>query len=164
MKTFIFLFLVLLAAVAGFAALNWSALSVPMALSLGIAAVEVPLGWLMLGLLAGVSVFFLLWVIATQISAIREARRLSDELEVTSDLARLAEANRFAELRQFVDRELKSQSRQAEASDQALTAKLSDLQRDLRTAIEESGNSLAAYFGRLEDQIERDLPRAGRRS
>jgi hypothetical protein len=163
MKTFIFLCFVLFAAIAGFIALNWSALSAPMTLSLGVAAIQEPLGWVMLGLLAVVSVFFLLWIVAAQISATREARSLSRELEVTNDLAREAEAYRYAELHQYIAKEIKTQSGREEASHQALLAKLSDLQKDLRTAIEESGNSLTAYFGRLEDQIERDHPHAGRR-
>ena len=52
--------LVVLAAVALFAALNWSAFLAPATLSFGFAQVQAPLGLIMLGLLAIVIALFLM--------------------------------------------------------------------------------------------------------
>ena len=48
--------------------------------------------------------------------------------------------------------------KQAEADAEAraaVLARLDQLDRDLRSAIEESGNTLSAYIGELDDRLER---------
>jgi hypothetical protein len=153
MKTWIFFFILLSAAVAGIAALNWAAISMPVRLSLGAAEIKAPLGWILLGPLAVVSVFFLLWIVALQFSAIRRAHKQARDLEESYALAAEAESFRFTELRQFVTTELKNQSDRIEAYNQELLAKLDGIRQDLRTDIQESGNALAAHFGELEDEL-----------
>jgi hypothetical protein len=52
---------------------------------------------------------------------------------------------------------LKIESTKAEAkvneSQAALQSRIDKLERDLRAGIEESGNTLAAYIGELEDRL-----------
>ena len=125
-----------------FAALNWATFTTPTALSLGVATVQGPLGLIMLGLLAGVSALFLAWVIYLQGSVLLETRRQARELQAQRDLADKAEASRFTELRQFIESEFARQ----------------------RGVIEQTGNSLSAFIGELEDRLEHgrlppDVPR-----
>jgi uncharacterized integral membrane protein len=131
------LILVLLGA---FALVNWDAFTTASTLSVGVASFQAPLGLILLGLFAFMAVLFTVWAIAMQASALREARRQTRELQAQRDLADRAEASRFTELR-------------AE-----LLARLDRMEADGRTALEQTGNSLAAQLGELQDRLERDRP------
>jgi uncharacterized integral membrane protein len=98
--------LVVLALIALFAALNWTAFVAPTTLSFGVAQVQAPLGLIMLGLLAVLTTLFLLYVVYLQTSVIFEWRRHAKELQTQRELADQAEASRFTELRTHVDTRL----------------------------------------------------------
>lgn len=95
--------LVALAAVAVFAVLNWSVIMAPTTLSLGFAEVQAPLGLVLLGLIALLSVLFLVYAVYLQSSVLLEARRHARELQASRELADQAEASRFTELRDRVE-------------------------------------------------------------
>jgi uncharacterized integral membrane protein len=118
--------LVILVAVAIFAALNWSAFMAPTTLSLGVAQIQAPLGLIMLGLVAVLTTLFLLYVVYLQTSVLLEARRHAKQLQVQRELADQAEASRFTELRTYLE------------------SRLSELE-----------NSLSAHIGELRDRLER---------
>jgi hypothetical protein len=88
-----------------------------------------------------------------------ESRRHAQELQVNRELADRAEASRFTELRSFLEVELQKLARPggepALASEAAILARLDRLEKDVLTAVDESGNSLAASLGELEDRLER---------
>ncbi|MBA3035800.1 MAG: LapA family protein [Desulfobacterium sp.] len=146
--------LIILVAITAFAALNWSVFTTPATLSLGVTVIQAPLGLVMLGLLAFLSAVFLVFVIYLQTSVLLEARRHARELHANRELANQAETSRFTELREFVEAELKRQANSGAESSAALMVRLDQLDRDLRSAVEQSGNTLAAYIGELEDRIE----------
>ncbi|MFQ6759221.1 MAG: LapA family protein [Deltaproteobacteria bacterium] len=150
------LFLLLtVAAIAVFTALNWSAFMAPATLSLGVANVQAPLGLVMLGLVAFLAALFLVFVVYLQTSVLLEARRHARELQANRELADQAEASRFTELRGFLEAELKREAGLNAESRAIVLARLDQLDRDLRSAVEQSGNTLAAYIGELEDRLER---------
>ena len=150
------LFLLLtVAAIAVFTALNWSAFMAPATLSLGVANVQAPLGLVMLGLVAFLAALFLVFVVYLQTSVLLEARRHARELQANRELADQAEASRFTELRGFLEAELKREAGLNAESRVVVLARLDQLDRDLRSAVEQSGNTLAAYIGELEDRLER---------
>jgi len=122
-------FVVVLAVVALFALANWGAFTALAPLSLGVTTVQAPLGLIMLGLMVFVCVLFTAWVIAMQAAALLEARRQTKALQAQRDLADRAEASRFTELR-----------------------------ADLMARLDEMANANAAYFGQLEDRLERAQP------
>ncbi len=161
------LFLVVVLVVIGlFAALNWGVFMAPTTLSLGVASIEAPLGLVMLGFLAVLTALFLMFVVYVQASVVVETRRHARELKANRDLADQAEASRFTELRRFLEVELKKLADLDGESKLVLQTRLDQLDRSLRSAIEESGNSVAAYIGELEDLVEkrkddqtRELPR-----
>lgn len=155
MKTRTLFLLLILVVIAGFSALNWSAFTTPTTLSLGVAAVQAPLGLLMLGLLIFVSAVFLVFVVYLQTTVLLDARQHARELHSNRKLADQAEASRFTELRGFLDAELKRQLVQDAESRAAVLARLDQLDRDLRIAVEQSGNSLAASIGELEDRFDK---------
>jgi uncharacterized integral membrane protein len=149
------LLLLILIAIAAFAALNWEAFLSPTDLSLGFTTVSIPLGLFMLGLLVIVTTLFLAFVVYLQGSVLFEARRHSRELQANRELADRAEASRFTELRAFLETEMAKQSFQSEVANDKLLARIDKLEVEFQSFIEQSGNTLAAYIGELEDRLEK---------
>ncbi|MEO8627071.1 MAG: LapA family protein [Betaproteobacteria bacterium] len=150
------LLLIVLAAIAIFAAVNWSAFVTPTPLSLVVTTVQAPLGLVMLALTALLTVMFLVFVVYLQSSVLFESRRYARELQAQRQLADQAEASRFTELRSFIETELRTHAGGSGDSKADLLARLGQTEDRLRAAIEQSGNTLAAYIGELEDRLERD--------
>ncbi len=149
------LLLIVLLAVTVFAALNWRAFVEPTTLSLAVGTVEAPLGLVMLGVTALLTVLFLVYVVYLQTTVLFDARRHARELRANRELADQAEASRFTALRTFLEAELTKLAGQDAGARTAMEEKLDRISQELRTAVEESNNSLAAYIGELEDRIER---------
>lgn len=148
MRARLLILIVLLALIAGFAALNWATFTTPTSLSLGFASVEAPLGMVMLAILAGVVLLFVAYMAFWQGRLLVEARRHSKELQAQRTLADQAEASRFTELRGAL----------AEAVDRLMAR--GDENRDaLRTAMREDANSLAAMIAELDDRAARGADR-----
>ena len=163
LRTAVLLFL--LAAVALFTVLNWSAFTTPTRLTLIVTTVEAPLGMLMLILTAAIIVAFLVFLVYLQTSTALETRRLAKELHNQRELADRAEASRFTELRNFVTQELAALRTFSDEADAKLVSRLESAEQALRTDIEHAGNTLAAYIGELEHQLESskaDRPAADR--
>ena len=122
------LLIIVLLAVAVFAALNWGIITAPTTLSLGFAEVQAPLGLVLLGMLAILTALFLFYLVYLQTSVLLEHRRHARELEAQRQLADEAEASRFTELRTHLD-----------------------------TRLGEIENSLAAHVGELRGELRGDL-------
>jgi uncharacterized integral membrane protein len=146
--------LIVLGAVAIFAAINWNAFTAPTTLSLVIATVEAPLGLILLVVLGLLTLLFLLYVVYLQSSILVENRRNARELQAQRELADQSEASRFSQLRSFLEQELGGLEGKNEESKLAVLAKLEALERELRSVVEQSGNTLAAYIGEIEDRLE----------
>lgn len=155
MKLHTLLLLLLLVVIGAFATLNWGVFLSPTDLSLGFTTVNMPLGLIMLGLLAVVTTLFLAFVVYLQGSVLFEARRHSRELHANRELADRAEASRFTELRAFLEEELAKQSIQNGDAKDTLLARIDKLELEFRSFMEQSGNTLAAYIGELEDRLEK---------
>jgi len=156
MKIRTFVFILILGAIAALAALNWETFNTPTELWLGVTTIYAPLGIVMLGLTAILTAFFLTFIIYLQSSVLLEARRHAKELQVNRELADQAEASRFTELRHFIETELQSVVRQDGETRTALLARLDRLDASVVAAVDQSGNSLAAQIGEVEDRLERD--------
>lgn len=153
--------LLVLGTTAGFSALNWDAFITPTTLSLGVADVEAPIGVIMLGVVTFLTAYFLVFVIYVQGAALFDSRRHAQELQANRELADKAEASRFTELRSFITTELQQLGRQREntessaSSDSVMLARLDRIEKEVLAAVEQSGNSLAATLGEIEDRLER---------
>ena len=155
MKTRTLFLILVLVVIGGFSVLNWGAFLTPTALSLGVAEVQAPLGLIMLGALVMVAAVFLVYILYLQTTVLLDTRQHTKELQSNRKLADQAEASRFTELRVFLEAELKRQLVQDAESRAAVVARIDQLERDLRMAVEQSGNSLAASLGELEDRLDR---------
>jgi hypothetical protein len=54
-----------------------------------------------------------------------------------------------------LESELRKLGEKTEESKIAVLAKLEGVERELRAVVEQSGNTLAAYIGEIEDRLER---------
>lgn len=149
------LLLVIVGAIAIFAALNWSAFMAPTTLSLGFTEVQAPLGLVLLGMIAFLTTLFLVFIVYLQTSVLLEARRHAKELNANRELADQAEASRFTDLRGYLEAEMQRVSDRDAQAMATVLARLDDVERDLRSTVEQSGNTLAAYIGELEDRLDR---------
>jgi len=147
--------LIVLGAVAIFAAINWKAFMAPTTLSVVFATVEAPLGLILLAVVGLLSLLFLLYVVYLQSSVLMENRRNARELQAQRELAEQVEASRISQLRSFLESELSRLGEKTEESKVVVLAKLEALERELRSVVEQSGNTLAAYIGEIEDRLER---------
>ena len=93
-------------AILAFVGLNWTAMNTPTNLSLGFTEVRAPLGLVLLGLMALLSVVFVALVAYTQGTVLMETRRHAKELAAQRELADKAEASRFTDLRAHLDKEI----------------------------------------------------------
>jgi len=149
------LVLLVIGVMAVFAAVNWSSFMAPMTLSLLFATIQAPLGLIMLGFNALLTALFLLFIAYLQASLLVDTRRHARELQAQRTLADQAEASRIAELRSYLEAELPKLAEGISESRVALETRLDRLDRDLRSVVEQAGNTLAAYIGELEDRLER---------
>ena len=150
------IFVLILGAIGALAALNWETFTTPTDLWLGVTTVHAPLGVVMLGLIAVLLAFFLTFIIYLQSSVLLEARRHARELQANRELADQAEASRFTELRRFIEGELQGRSLQESEARTALLARLDRLDASIAAVVDQTGNSLAAQIGEIEDRLERD--------
>ncbi|NDP39233.1 MAG: LapA family protein [Rhodoferax sp.] len=155
MKIRTLLLLLVLSVIIGFAALNWATFLAPTTLSLGLADVQAPLGLVMLGLLVFVTGMFLVFVLYLQTTVLFDTRQHAKELQTNRNLADQAEASRFTELRSFLELELKKQLDQDGHSRAAVLTRIDQMEGTLRLVVEQSGNSLAASLGELEDRLDK---------
>lgn len=155
MKAPTLLLLVVLTGIVVFAGVNWGVITAPTTVSLLVTDIQAPLGLIMFGLTVLVTVLFLIFAAYLQTTVLLDARRHSRELQAQRELADKAEASRFTDLRMYLDAELRKLGEQVAESRVGVTSRIDLAQQDLRTTIEESGNSLAAHIGELEDRLER---------
>jgi hypothetical protein len=155
------LIFVVLGLVAVFSALNWSAFIAPTVLSLGFTTVEAPLGLILLAIVGLLTLLFLVYVTYLQSTVLFETRRHSRELQAQRELAEQAEASRFNQLRAFIETELEKVAGEIEQSKSLLLTRLDQIERAFRTGLEQTGNSLAASIGELEDRFDSSVGKSG---
>jgi uncharacterized integral membrane protein len=149
------LIVLVLGVVVVFALLNWSVFTAPTILSVGFTTFDAPLGLILLGAIGALTLLFLIYLVYLQATALMESRQYSRELKNQRELADRAEESRFTELRSSLETELGRIANQMADSNTAMNTRLDGLAHDLRSAIEQSTNSLSAYIGEIEDRLER---------
>lgn len=144
-----------LGTIAAFAAVNWGSFMTPTSLSLLFTTIHAPLGLIMLGFTVLLTAMFLVFIAYLQASLLIDTRRHTREMQTQRALAEQAEASRFTDLRNFMEAEMRKLVEQVAESKTAVETRLDQFERNLHTAVEETGNTLAAYIGEFEDRLER---------
>jgi uncharacterized integral membrane protein len=152
MSVRIVVLLLLFSALAVFTAVNWPAFIATTPLSLLVTTVEAPLGLIMLVITVALAVLFIAYAIYLQTSVLLEARQHARELKAQRELADQAEASRFTALQNFLEGELMQLGAEAKQTRAELMTRLEQTERALRTSVEQSGNTLAAYLGEIEER------------
>lgn len=147
-----------LAVLAGFALLNWGAFMAPSTLSLGFTVLQAPLGMIMLVFTGVISALFLAYILFQQAGVILEARRFAKDLKTSRELADKSEASRFTEMRSFLESELRKLEAQSAAGTRELGARIEHMETLMQDKLAESTRVLSAYFGEVEDKLDRSLP------
>jgi len=137
-----------------FAALNWTAMISPVPLSLLFAETDAPLGLILLSATGILTLLFIAFVVYIQSSTLMLIKRLNRELETQRELADKAEASRFTQLRTYLENALQSQKKQNTENHQQMEARLAETEANIRAVIEETGRTLSAYIGELENRLE----------
>jgi uncharacterized integral membrane protein len=145
----------ILALIAIFAAINWTAFLAPTSLSLIFTEFQAPLGVVMLGIVILLTAVFLLYILALQTSVLFENRRLTKQLESQRDLADQAERSRFTDLRGYLQGELEQLNRRQTEQQTLLATRLDQLQKDIHLRVQQTENAVAAQVGELDDRLQR---------
>ena len=142
-----------------FVALNLEEFNRLSLLSLGFTHVQAPLAMIMLLALAAALLIFLLFSAYAKSAYLIDNRRSSKELKAQRELADKAETSRFNDLQQYLAAESHSMADREAQTTLRLDERLSRLQDDLESSIEQSTNTLAASIGELEDRVEQAVGR-----
>lgn len=139
------LLLLILAAVAAFAALDWSAITTPTEIRLVLTRVEAPLGVVLLLVAGGVSALsgvFLTWI---ETPVMLETPRYARELAAQRQLAGAAEAPRYTGLGACLRGGMATLRALAEGKSEDVIARLGRVEQQLRGEIDGAGNTLSAH-------------------
>ncbi len=147
-----------LALIALFAALNWPAIVAPTEVFLLFAHTQAPLGLVLLALLAIEAVAFLTYIAVMQAQRLTDTRRLMHEAREQRELAEKAETSRYTELRQWLKQELSTLRQDVSTVAGEVGAQTRRLDDNLRQALTDTGNGLAAQLGEIEDKLDRQAP------
>lgn len=136
--------LVVLLLVASFLVLNWGAITAVAKFSLVFTTVEAPVGLVMLSIIVLLVATFAGYVIVWQGASLLDARRRDKQLQAQRQLAEQAEASRFVALRDQIREEFAR-----------LADRIAQAEEGVRAEIRDSGNSLAASLGEIDDRLQR---------
>jgi len=153
--------LVVLTLIVVFTAVNWSVIMAPTTISMLVTDVQAPLGLILVSITLLLTALFLIFVVYLQTNSLLDGRRHSRELATQRELADKAEASRFTDLRGYLDIELRRIADQVAESRTITTSRLDQVERELRTAVDQAGNTLAAYIGELEDRLDKGVEAKG---
>jgi uncharacterized integral membrane protein len=155
MKFLNLIILLVLVGIAVFAIANWQAIITPVSLSLFFTDTTAPLGLILLTMTSLLVLLFLAFVVYMQSSTLMLRKRLNKEVEAQRKLADEAEASRITELKTYLQAELQQLSNQNAEIHQKTANRLSELDASVKSVVEETGATLTAYIGELEDRLEK---------
>ena len=141
-RTLLVVFVVFLAAIFVFA--NRQVFAAPASFHFLFGTVDIPIGVVMLALIALIVLTFAVYVALWQSTLLIDYRRQARQLEAQRSLADDAEASRFTELRLVLQQEMAKLDQRLEASLDAL-----------RSEVHDTEHSIAATLGEMDDRLRR---------
>jgi uncharacterized integral membrane protein len=146
--------------VAGFAAQNWAEFTRATTLNFGVVQESAPLGLILLGLLALVTLAFVATTAAMHSRNLKETRQHNRALHAQTELAEKAEVSRFTELRQLMDTHLREMRQRDSIQHTEMEKTVRQQHGELRNQLEQMYHLLASRMGELERRIDlrRDRP------
>ena len=157
MRVRMLILLLVVLAVAGFAAQNWPEFTRTTTLNFGVAQAEAPLGLILLTLLGIALVFFLASAGAMRTQGLMESRQHAKALHAQRELADKAEASRFTDLRQMLDSHLRDSRQRETLVNTELDKTMAQHQRELRNQLEQMYHLLTSRLTELERRLDSRL-------
>jgi uncharacterized membrane protein len=154
--------LIVFACLFAFIGLNWAEFSATSTLSFGFTVVQMPVGFVMLGVLLVVVALFSTYVMYLQANWALQQRRVFSELELQRKLADQAEASRTAELLARVNTTFDLLTQSLAATAGALEQKIALASEASQRAVSEASHSLSAHLGEVEDKLDKAMAPAAR--
>jgi uncharacterized membrane protein YccC len=139
--------------VAAFAALNWPEFTRDEPLSFGVATATVPLGLVMLTLLAVVLAVFLVSSAIQESRYLLDHRRHSRALQAQRELAERAESSRFTDLRQHLDTHLRESRHRDQVMATEVEKRLMASHSELREHFDRMFNALLSRLSDIESRL-----------
>jgi hypothetical protein len=103
---------------------------------------------------------FLAYIVVQQAGMLLETRRTAKELKGQREVADQAEASRFAEMRAYLEAEMRRVEAQSNAGTREVGARIEKMEQAVQATLDESGRTLLAYLAEIEDKLDRALPPA----
>ena len=104
---------------------------------------------------------FTVYILILRTTMLMDARRYERELSAQQKLAEQAEASRLSELRNQLEQSFAEMHDTTDTTRKELGTRLDNMEQTLRNVVEESGRSLSAYIGEVEDKLDRRSPPPG---
>lgn len=136
-----------------FTAANWPVLTTPTPLSFVVFSVEGPLGVILLGVSIILTLLVVAYALLLRTSWLMESHRLNRQVEEQRELAEKAESSRIIALQEMLDREFENLKVSLQNVGEAGVARTESAERLLAKTIEDSGNSVMAHLGYLDDKL-----------
>lgn len=155
MNTRTLLLLLMIAIVGVFAAINWTAFTTVTPLWLLFATVQAPLGLIMLALIALAILVALAFAAHLKTTMLLESRQHARDMQAQRKLADTTEASRLTDLHEALEAGQRKQSEQLATAHASMLDRMAQAEVAVQRQVVESGNTLAAYIGELEDRLER---------
>ncbi len=148
----------LLMLLAAFAAINWGAFTTPTSLTLGFTSVRVPLGLLMLGLCAGITLALGSLALWLHTRSLMELRRQVKAQQALRELAEKAESSRLVQLQSALEGGLERLRAQLDGVRSQLVERIDAQQQQQARQLAETANGLAAALAELDQRVSAQLP------
>ena len=139
--------------VAAFAALNWPEFTRAEPLSFGVTTATVPLGLVMLSLMAVVLAVFLVSSAIQESRYLLDHRRHSRALQAQRELAEKAEASRFTDLRQHLDTHMRESRQRDQVVATEVEKRLMASHNELRAHFDRMFNALISRLSDIESRL-----------
>ena len=158
MRTKTLLLIVIIVLIATFAVLNVDEFTRVGILNFGFTTMQLPLGLVMLMLVAALLLIFLVTTLYMHSMNLMETRKYAKELTVQRELADKAEVSRFTELRRYLESQAALAMNQGSDTIAAFDRRMLQTENLLLQRLEQSDNTNAAYWGQQDDAITRNRP------
>lgn len=154
MRARMLLLVLVILAVAGFAAQNWPEITRQSTLNFGVVQAEAPMGLILLTLLGLTLLVFLATAATMRSRNLVETRQHVKQLNAQRELAERAEASRFTDLRQMLDSHLHEERQRENVVHTELERTMAQHQRELRNQLEQMYHLLTSRLTELERHID----------
>ncbi len=148
--------------VAGFASLNWPEFTRTSSMNFGIMTMDLPLGVILLALLAIGLIAYLVGSASMQTRYLIESRQHAKAMAVQRELADKAEASRFTDLRNYLDTHLGDNRVRSTVTSTEFERAFAQGQRDIRQQIETMDRMLMARLAEIDNRLDNRLGREQR--